>query len=216
MRKLLTVRDTVLGLFGSAILAFGLYHVHSFAAVTEGGQLGLVLLLQHWLSLSPALTGLIINIICYAIGWRSLGFPFLARSGVCAIGFSLTYWICEQFPPLWPTLGQFPLVAALLGALFVGIGTGLCVRAGGAPSGDDAIAMSVSRRWKVKIEYVYLVSDLTVLALSLTYIPWQKIGYSLLTVTLSSFLVGMIDRLPVKKKSDCYSGQNKCNNRWDI
>ena len=194
MSRLLSVRSVILGLLGSSVLAFGLYHVHSFAAVTEGGQLGLVLLLQHWFALSPALTGLVINLICYAIGWKSMGFPFLVRSGVCAAGFSITYWICEQFPPLWPTLGQLPLVAALLGALFVGVGTGLCVRAGGAPSGDDSLAMSISRSKRVKIEYVYLVSDLSVLLLSLTYIPWQRIGYSLLTVTLSSLLVGLIDR----------------------
>lgn len=199
MNRLLSLRACVLGLLGSAILAFGLYHIHSFSAVTEGGQLGLVLLLQHWLSVSPALSGLVINILCYAIGWKALGLPFLARSGVCALGFSLTYWVCEQFPPLWPGLSSLPLLAALLGALFVGVGTGLCVRAGGAPSGDDAVAMSVSRKWKIKIEYVYLVSDLSVLALSLTYIPWQRIGYSLLTVTLSSLLVGLIDRLPKKE-----------------
>lgn len=200
MSRLLSVRSVVLGLLGSAILSFGLYHIHSFSAVTEGGQLGLVLLLQHWFSVSPALSGLIINIICYAIGWKSLGIPFLARSGVCAAGFSLTYWICEQFPPLWPSLGQLPLLAAILGAIFVGVGTGLCVRAGGAPSGDDSLAMSISRKKNIKIEYVYLISDLTVLLLSLSYIPWQRIGYSLLTVTLSSLLVGLIDRLPKKKE----------------
>lgn len=200
MSRLLSVRSVVLGLLGSAILSFGLYHIHSFSAVTEGGQLGLVLLLQHWFSVSPALSGLIINIICYAIGWKSLGIPFLARSGICAAGFSLTYWICEQFPPLWPSLGQLPLLAAILGAIFVGVGTGLCVRAGGAPSGDDSLAMSISRKKNIKIEYVYLISDLTVLFLSLSYIPWQRIGYSLLTVTLSSLLVGLIDRLPKKKE----------------
>lgn len=200
MSRLLSVRSVVLGLLGSAILSFGLYHIHSFSAVTEGGQLGLVLLLQHWFSVSPALSGLIINIICYAIGWKSLGIPFLARSGICAAGFSLTYWICEQFPPLWPNLGQLPLLAAILGAIFVGVGTGLCVRAGGAPSGDDSLAMSISRKKNIKIEYVYLISDLTVLFLSLSYIPWQRIGYSLLTVTLSSLLVGLIDRLPKKKE----------------
>lgn len=201
MSRLLSVRAVILGLLGSAVLAFGLYHVHTFAAVTEGGQLGLVLLLQHWVDLSPAFSGLIINILCYAIGWKTLGLPFLARSGVCAAGFSLTYWICEQFPPLWPSLAQMPLLAAVLGAAFVGAGTGLCVRAGGAPSGDDALAMSISRTKKIKIEYVYLVSDLTVLALSLTYIPWQRIGYSLLTVTLSSLLVGLIDRFQKKEGS---------------
>ena len=199
MKGLLSLRACALGLLGSAILAFGLYHIHSFSAVTEGGQLGLVLLLQHWLHLSPALTGLLINILCYAIGWKTLGLPFLARSGVCAIGFSATYWLCQQFPPLWPGLADLPLLAALLGAVFVGAGTGLCVRAGGAPSGDDSLAMSVSRKWHIKIEYVYLISDLTVLALSLTYIPLKRIGYSLLTVTLSSLLVGFIDRLPKKE-----------------
>ena len=198
MNRLLSLRSCVLGLLGSAILAFGLYHIHSFSAVTEGGQLGLVLLLDHWVHISPALSGLVINILCYAIGWKTLGHPFLARSGICAIGFSLTYWLCQQFPPLWPGLAELPLLAALLGAVFVGVGTGLCVRAGGAPSGDDALAMSVSRKWHIKIEYVYLISDLSVLALSLTYIPIRRIGYSLLTVTLSSLLVGLIDRFRKK------------------
>ena len=34
-----------LALLGSVILAFGLYHVHSVSSVTEGGALGLTLLL---------------------------------------------------------------------------------------------------------------------------------------------------------------------------
>ena len=57
------IKDSLISLLGGAVLAFGLYHIHAQSGVTEGGQLGLVLLLQHWLSLSPALTGLIINII---------------------------------------------------------------------------------------------------------------------------------------------------------
>ena len=199
MNKLLSLRDSLLAVLGSAILAFGLYHIHAFCAVTEGGQLGLVLLLQHWLSVSPALSGLILNLLCYAIGWRTLGLPFLARSGVCAVGFSAVYWICQQFPPLWPCLARLPLLAAVLGAVFVGVGTGLCVRAGGAPSGDDAIAMSISRKWHIKIELIYLISDLAVLALSLSYIPLKRIGYSLLTVILSGLLIGLIDRLPKKE-----------------
>ena len=32
-----------------------------------------------------------------------------------------------------------PLLAAVVGALFVGIGAGVCVRIGGAPGGDDAL-----------------------------------------------------------------------------
>ena len=176
---------------GSCILAFGLYHIHSLSGVTEGGVLGATLLLDHWFGISPALSGLIMNIACYGLGIRILGKDFILYSLISAGGFSLTYWLCEQFPYIYPDLANLPLLASLLGAVFVGVGTGLCVRAGGAPSGDDALAMSLSHRFGVKIQWVYLISDLLVLGLSLSYIPIRRIGYSLLTVILSGQLVGL-------------------------
>lgn len=187
-------------LLGGAVLAFGLYHIHAQSGVTEGGQLGLTLLLHHWWRISPALSGFVINTICYLIGWRTLGKAFLFYSGVSTVSFSIIYRICEQFPPLWPGLAGYPLIAALLGAVFVGIGCGLCVRVGGAPSGDDALAMSLSRICKIKIEYVYMISDVTVLLLSLSYIPVRRIGFSLLTVLLSGKLIGLVQRFPMRKK----------------
>ena len=193
-------KNCLIALLGSAILAFGLYHIHSFAQVTEGGQLGLTLLLQHWFSISPALTTFIINCICYFIGWRTLGKTFIGYSAICTVGFSATYWICQQFPPLWPELINFPLAACLLGALFVGVGTGLCVRVGGAPSGDDGLVMSISKVLNIKIEYVYIFFDLLIIGLSLTYIPFRRIAYSIATATLSSWIIGIIQRLPKRNK----------------
>ena len=46
--------------FSSAFLAFGLYHVHSVSGITEGGVLGATLLLDHWFSLSPAVSGFVL------------------------------------------------------------------------------------------------------------------------------------------------------------
>ena len=200
MLRSLTLKSTLLSLLGSAILAFGLYHVHSFSGVTEGGQLGLSLLLNHWFQLSPAITTAVVNAVCYWIGWRALGKPFISHSAVATAGFSLAYWICQQFPPLWPELADMPLAAALLGALFVGVGCGLCVRMGGAVCGDDGLVMSISQKWNIKIEYVYFFFDFTILALSLTYIPLKKILYSLITVTLSSKLIGLVQRFQFSKK----------------
>lgn len=193
------IHGSLFSLLGSAILGFGLFQIHAHSGVTEGGQLGLTLLLQHWFHVSPALSGFVISALCYTLGWRTLGKPFLFYSAVSAVGFSVTYWICQQFPPLWPNLVDYPLIASLLGAVFVGVGCGLCVRVGGAPSGDDALAMSLSRLTKLKIEYVYMISDVTVLLLSLTYIPVARIGFSLLSVLLSSKLVGFVQRLSIHK-----------------
>ena len=192
------IKNCLIALLGSAVLAFGLYHIHSFAQVTEGGQLGLTLLLRHWFSISPAISSFIINCICYFIGWQTLGKTFIGYSAVCTVGFSGTYWICQQFPTLWPQLVNYPLLACVLGALFVGIGTGLCVRVGGAPSGDDGLVMSISKKLNIKIELVYIFFDLVVLGLSLTYIPLKRIGYSIATATLSSWIIGIIQRLGKK------------------
>ena len=93
-----------------------------------------------------------------------------------------------------------PLAAAMMGALFVRIGCGLCVRVGGAVCGDDGLVMSISQKWNIKIEYVYFFFDFTVLALSLTYIPLRRILYSLITVMLSSKLIGLVQRFQFSKK----------------
>lgn len=189
-----------LALLGSAILAFGLYHVHSLSGVTEGGVLGMTLLLNHWFHISPAVSGMVLNIACYALGWRTLGKDFIGYSIVAGGGFSLFYAIFEQFPPLWPQLAQHPLVAALVGAMFVGIGVGISVRAGGAPGGDDALAMSLSQLLGWNIQWAYLISDLVVLALSASYIPLSRLGYSLLTVMLSGQLIGLVQRVRLPRR----------------
>ena len=97
MFRSLTPKSVVLSLLGSAILAFGLYNIHAFSGVTEGGQLGLALLLDHWFHISPAITTVIVNVTCYWIGWRMLGASFIAHSAVATGGFSLIYWFCQQF-----------------------------------------------------------------------------------------------------------------------
>ncbi len=191
----------------AAFLAFGLYQVHALSGVTEGGILGLTLLLEHWFHISPAVSGLFLNACCYLMAWRLLGKEFLVYSSISAMAFSIAYKIYEQFEPLWPQLRDMPLLAALAGAVFVGVGAGLCVRCGGATGGDDALAMSISHVLKVRIDLVYLLSDVVVLILSVTYIPLTRIGYSLLTVILSGQLIGLIQRAGQEKKEAIHAGK---------
>ena len=129
MFSLLKPKKCALALLGSGILAFGLYNIHALSGVTEGGVLGMTLFLHHWIGLSPALSGLVLNALCYWLGWKLLGREFIAYSIVAGGGFSLFYGVCEQFDPLWPQLAEHPLLAAVLGALFVGVGVGISIRA---------------------------------------------------------------------------------------
>lgn len=193
--KEIKVSSILLLLGASALLAFGLYNIHSVSKVTEGGILGLTLLLEHWFGISPSFSGFVLNVACYLLGWKILGKRFLVFSFVAAIGFSGFYRIFEQFDPLFPQIGEKPLLAAVVGALFVGISVGICVRVGGAPTGDDALAMSLSTVLPVDIQWIYLISDLVVLFMSLSYIPLSRIMYSILTVLLSGQIIGIIQKI---------------------
>ena len=196
MKPRWTRSGVLLALLGSLIQAVGVSSIHAYSAVTEGGVLGMTLLLQHWLAISPAVTSLVLNALCYLFGWRTLGRDFLLYSILSGAGFSLFYALAEPFAPLFPALIASPLIAAVSGAVFVGVGAGLCVRVGGAPGGDDALAMALSHLTRVPIQWVYLFTDAVVLGLSLTYIPLSRLIWSLLTVVLSGQIIGLVQRFP--------------------
>lgn len=183
---------------GNVILAFGLYNVHAQTHVTEGGVLGMMLLLKHWFNISPAYSGIVIDALCFYFGWKVLGGGFLGYSAVANIIFAITYRLLETTDPLWPQLYQHPFAAAILGALFVGIGAGICVRCGGASGGDDALAMALAKKTHLEIQWLYLITDMIVLLLSLTYIPLSRMIWSFVTVVLSGQIIGWIQKIPVR------------------
>ncbi len=186
--------NLLLILSGSFILAFGIYNIHSISPVSEGGVIGLTLFIEHYLSISPSISNFVLTAICYLIGFKALGKSFIVYSSFSAFFYSVFYYILEQFPRVYPDIAEMPLLAALVGALFVGVGVGLCVRAGGAPTGDDAIAMSFSKLFSKDIRIIYIISDFLVILLSVTYIRWQELIFSVITVILSGQLIGLVSK----------------------
>ena len=195
MHKQFNIKHYALLLFGAAILSFGLFNVHSQSGTTEGGVLGMTLLLDHWFGISPSVSGIVMDFTCYFIGWRILGNGFLKNAMFASCCFSVSYRVWESVGYILPSFADKPLVAAVLGALFVGVGVGIVVKQGGASGGDDALALVISKLAGCRISQAYLATDLTVLCLSLSYIPFGKIVFSLITVTLSSFIIDKIQNI---------------------
>ena len=145
----------------------------------------MMLLIDRWLGLPPAVITPVLDITCYVLAFRYLGGQF--------------FW--EMFPPMLPDLSAYPLAAAVLGGIFVGVGVGLIVRQGGSSGGDDALALTISHVTHWRLSRAYLFTDLVVLVLSLSYIPLQRIFFSLITVTLSSFLIDRVQDMTFHRTS---------------
>lgn len=179
-------------LLGAAICSFGIHNIHQRTGITEGGIIGAMLLVEHWLGASPAYITPVLDAVCYLMAYRYLGIRFIQISVISTISVSFFYKVWECFPPMLPDLSDHPILAAISGGMFVGIGIGLIVRQGGSGGGDDALALVIARVTHWRISRCYLFTDLTVLLLSLSYIPFTRIVYSLITVTISSYLIDFV------------------------
>ena len=190
--QVFTLRRILCILLGTAICSFGIYNIHRQTGVTEGGVLGMIVLLNYWFDISPSILSVSLDLLCYALAFRRLGVRFLIISGASSLSLSMFFRLWESFPPMLPNFYDRPLIAAGLGALFIGVGVGVVIRNGGSCSGDDALALFISNVTGWRISRAYLITDFTVLALSLSYIPFSRILYSLITVTLSSYIIDFI------------------------
>ncbi len=188
----ITVKKILIIVLGAGICSFGIHNIHQRTNITEGGVIGLMLLIEHWLHISPAYITPILDLACYLTAFKYLGGSFIVISIISTFFVSSFYKLWELFPFMLPDLSSKPLLAAILGGIFVGVGVGLIVRQGGSSGGDDALALSISEAFKWKLSRAYLFTDVTVLILSLSYIPVSRIAYSLITVTISSNLIDWI------------------------
>lgn len=202
----LSYKKIALIMVGAMICSFGIHNIHQQTGITEGGVIGLMLLAEHWLGVSPAYITPVLDISCYILAFKYLGGRFIKTSVISTVSVSLFYKVWELFPPMLPDLLPYPLLAALCGGAFVGIGVGIIVRQGGSSGGDDALALTISRVTHWRLSRCYLFTDFVVLGFSLTYIPFSKIVFSIITVTISSYL---IDRVQSFKLCTQFKGENK-------
>lgn len=183
---------------GCAIMAFGVINVHEPSQITEGGVLGLSLLLKKVFGLNLSYASPVLDGLCYALGFSMLGKRFLKKSAVATIAFSVLYAVFNRMGPVLPNLYDAPFIAAIAGGIFIGCGCGIAVTAGGCAGGDDALAMVISKKLKWPISRAYLFTDFVVLGLSLSYIAPSRLIFSFMTTVVSSYLIGQFE-LKMKK-----------------
>lgn len=186
------IKSIVMIILGSCILAFGSYNFNYQNSVTEGGVLGLILLIKNIFDISPSITSVIIDLSLFVLGSRFFGRKFLMYSILSTMTFSTSYRIWESIGFLVPSFTDNMIIASILAGLGVGIGVGLVVRGGGASGGDDVIALLGSRFTKLKVNHVYLITDAIVLLMSLIYLDFKQVFFSIIAVTISGKIISIL------------------------
>ena len=210
--KKVTLRSILLIIIGATILSFGSYNFNYQNNITEGGVLGLLLLLQHVFNISPSVTSVVIDFSLFTIGSKFFGKKFLLYSILSTTTFSFTYKVWEHIGFLVPSFTHNMLIASILAGIGVGIGVGLVVRGGGASGGDDVIALIANKLINLKVNHVYLITDGIVLLLSLVYLDIKQIFFSIIAVTISGKIISILYK---DDKEDYKNKEKEVNGKID-
>lgn len=192
-------KEIALILLGALILAFGVFNLNYQNNITEGGVLGILLLLKNLFNINPSIANIIIDISLFVVAYKFFGKQFLIHSMIATLGFSIFYGIFESIGPLIPVFDN-KLLGAILAGLFVGVGSGIVIRAGAAAGGDDVLAILISKITSMTIGRVYLIGDISILLISLSYLSLYDTCWSLIAVTISGKTIDYIYNYKMEPK----------------
>lgn len=179
-------------LLGSFILAASIFYIQAQNNLAEGGFLGIALILKNLFHISPSITTLVLDIPIIIFSWKILGSKMVVNTLIGSISFSIFYTLLENHSVITIDLSDFMLLAAVLGGVLVGVGLGIILKFGGATGGDDILSILLSKYTGFTVGQVFLVLDLIVLALSLFYLSWMQVGYTVLSLVICSRVMDMV------------------------
>lgn len=178
-------------LLGTTIIAFGVYNFYYLNDITEGGVLGLLLLLKNLFDIEPSIANIIIDGLLILLGYRFFGKKFVLYTLFASISFSVLYNMFEAIGPIVPRFNSM-FLATIIAGLSVGIGVGIVASAGCAAGGDDVLALVISKTTSLNVGKIYIITDVIILLLSLSYLSSFDVFYSLIAVTISGRVIDFI------------------------
>ena len=185
-------------IFGSMLVGFVVCTIHSKTQLTEGGEIGIELLLLNWFGVSPAISSICIDFIFYFLGFFILNKKFRINAVIGTLAYSFSYFLFEQINFSWAFISNL-LLSSIIGGVLLGIGCGLVVRCIGSCGGDDSLALILSKVTKMPLFFCYFGVDILVILMATSYIKITLIPYSILTSFISSLIIDVVSRKSLAK-----------------
>ena len=197
---------------GSAIVAFGT-SIHVDSAAADGGIIGLARIIEHFTDgqLDIWFTSLLINFFCYLLAWRLMDAKFIINMGIGTVTYSI---FVVLFEPLNLDLGEYILLATFLGMVFIEVGTGLMLRYGSSPNGEQVLSMAISKKGDIDFGWIHFISDFTIILLFLPFTELESVIYSLILMTLTTPIIDYMVTAP--KSSNIRHSVSKKKGKWIV
>lgn len=154
----------------------------------DGGATGISMLIAETTHLPISVLIFVINAPFLYMGYRRLGLLFAIKSAIAIGGLALCLAFVH-FPDVTPD----KLLTAVFGGFFIGVGSGLAMRAGAVLDGTEIAAVLVSKRTQfLSVSDVVLLLNVIIFATAALFLGIESALYSILTYVAASKMIDFI------------------------
>lgn len=169
------VKRIVLVLLGSVITAAGLQFFLLPNHMIDGGVTGVSIIAAQLSGWPLAVFLVLLNIPFVFFGYKKFGkaFAYYSCIGILALALLTLAHMPYRFTDV-------PMLAAIFGGMFVGIGVGLVVRYGGIIDGADTVAIFIDRETMFSVSEAIMGINGIIITLAGFVFGWEQALYSLI------------------------------------
>lgn len=189
--------DYLMITIGAAIAALALEAILVPNSILDGGVTGISIILNLLLKWKLSICIFIINIPFIYIGFKNLGWKFLAKAIYSIVLFSI---LLEVFHSLG-TIIDNKLLATIYGSALLGIGVGLVIRFGGCLDGTESLGIVISKNTNFSVGQFVLGCNAIIFTIAGFFFGIDRSLYSLLAYFITSKVVDEVSEGLEKAKA---------------
>lgn len=174
---------------GAVMAAFSIEEFLVPCTILDGGIVGISIMINNLSGISLGILTLAINIPFLLVGMRKLGKKFIFKSAIAMGTFSC---FLEVFAPIVDVTHEY-LLAVCFGGVFLGVGVGLVIRAGGCLDGTETVAIFLNKRYNLPVGRTVLFINVMIYVLAGFLFGFDRAMYSLLTYFITSKVIDFVE-----------------------
>lgn len=174
-------------ILGCALMGFATGQFLLPNQLSTGGFSGIATILYYFLNINMGLTTILLNIPFLLIAYTKIGKGFILRAIIGTVLLSIFLSVFENLGPL--TTDRF--LGCIYGAILMGLGTALILRAEASTGGSDLI-MNIVKKYKptIRSSTVITIIDTIIVTLNVIFFKTIEIGlYSAIAIYIMGKII---------------------------
>ncbi|MFY9296143.1 MAG: YitT family protein [Clostridiales bacterium] len=176
------VKRVIYIFIGSFIHAYGINALLIPHNLLTGGLTGIAMIIEYFLKIPISIMVILLNIPLFIAGYKIISKRFVYLSIVGIVSLSFFVALTKN----WTLPIKNPMVAAIYGGLFLGVGSGIIIKNRGSLGGTDIVAVILNKHFSVSIGLVTTLFNFIILAMAICMFDIELAMYTMIAIFVSS------------------------------